>query len=77
MYATNKAMCWVKRVNFITCMFKLHIKCTLSVMPVTTAPSEMKKFPAVNLIMGLNKLPTVTHYWSSDPIFGICILDTA
>ena len=36
-----------------------------------TAPSEMKKFLAVNLIMGLNKLPTVAHYWSSDPIFGM------
>ena len=36
--------------------------------PVTLA--EIKAFIAINIIMGMNRLPSLNSYWSSDDFFG-------
>jgi len=37
---------------------------------VDTTASEMKAFLGVCIIMGLNSLPSIADYWSSDPFLG-------
>ena len=35
-----------------------------------TTPEEMKAFLGINIIMGIDQKPALTHYWSTDPYLG-------
>jgi len=36
----------------------------------STTADEMRTFIGVNIIMGIDKKPTIYQYWSSDPFLG-------
>ena len=35
-----------------------------------TTSEEIKAFLGINIIMGINQKPALTHYWSTDPYLG-------
>ena len=35
-----------------------------------TTPQEIRAFIGINMIMGIDRKPSIPHYWSTDPFLG-------